>query len=244
MKRPVLVTRTQPGAEDTADRLRKLGLFPALSPMLTIREREDVPLPMADVGGYVFTSANGVAAALARQAPVSVTAWCVGDTTAQAARDGGFARVENANGDVNTLAAHIARNLSDPDTLLCHVANAGAAGDLVGALDRRGYRVVFAPIYETSPASAFTDAGEAWWAATDAGDAIALFHSPKGAAAFRDLVSASGLADRLHGVSAVSISPRTRAILTDLPFRISVSASHPNEDHLMETLRATVFQPD
>ena len=57
-QRPVLVTRTAPGASETAGRLQQLGLHPVVSPMLDLAAR-DVALPALDAyEGLIFTSAS------------------------------------------------------------------------------------------------------------------------------------------------------------------------------------------
>src|SRR5690606_4212312 len=58
----VWITRAQPGAARTADRLTALGLEPVIAPLLAIRPLEQ---PEPDLGGVdvlAFTSPNGVAA--------------------------------------------------------------------------------------------------------------------------------------------------------------------------------------
>jgi uroporphyrinogen-III synthase len=61
----VLITRPEPGASETAARLRSLGFLPVLAPVLEI-VRTDARLPPSDaVAAILVTSADGDAVALA-----------------------------------------------------------------------------------------------------------------------------------------------------------------------------------
>jgi len=82
---------------------------------------------------YVFTSANGVAAAA--RAGVSGSAWCVGDRTAQLAQEAGF-NATSAHGDVEDLYSAIL-NTRTKDRLL-HIAGRHTRGDLGPRLTAQG----------------------------------------------------------------------------------------------------------
>src|SRR5690349_12810995 len=103
MKR-VAITRAQPGADETASRLRALGAEPILAPLLSI-----VPCAsntnVAGADALIFTSANGVRAFPDVQHARDIAVLTVGDATAEAARTAGFANVRSADGDVEALAA-------------------------------------------------------------------------------------------------------------------------------------------
>src|SRR5690606_3696589 len=103
--RRVWVTRAEPGAARTADRLTALGFEPVVVPLLTL-----APLPGAlnaapppdAVAVLALTSPNGVEAFAPliprfRDHPV----FAVGDATAKAARAAGFADVRSASGDIH-----------------------------------------------------------------------------------------------------------------------------------------------
>ena len=97
----VLVTRSQPGASETAARLKAMGYRPIAEPVFTV-ERLKAELPEFDA--LAFTSLNGVRvfAELSprRDGPV----FCVGARTAEEARKEGFSDVVSADGDVAALA--------------------------------------------------------------------------------------------------------------------------------------------
>src|ERR1700748_3321155 len=58
---PVLVTRTQPGASITAERLSALGFAPVVAPLLNIRPiaAPDLP-PATDIQAVLVTSGHAV----------------------------------------------------------------------------------------------------------------------------------------------------------------------------------------
>jgi len=150
--RTLLLTRpsaqSQAFAEALAERLP--GRFrPVISPLLEI-----VPLPaplnLDGLQGLVFTSVNGVEQFAARSPDRHLPAWCVGDMTAAAARQAGFA-ARSANGDVADLADLIAAGHRPGAGAFLHVRGAHAAGDLTGRLAARGVPARAAAIYDQAP---------------------------------------------------------------------------------------------
>ena len=134
----VWVTRTEPGASDTARALREAGHEPVVAPVLAVRPIPDAVLDLAGVTALAFTSRNGAAAFAAicprRELPVFTT----GEATAGEARALGFCDVTSADGDVTALADLIARHAPD---LVLHAGARDAAGDLAGDLKNGGVEV-------------------------------------------------------------------------------------------------------
>jgi hypothetical protein len=104
---PVIVTRTLPGARDTADSLLRLGYAPILSPMLAIEETGLDARDLAGIRHLVFTSANGVRALHGAPLDPDLIAWCVGPSTAEAAREAGFGAITESDGNADDLARRI-----------------------------------------------------------------------------------------------------------------------------------------
>lgn len=227
--RAVIVTRTQPGADETAARLEAQGYAPIVSPMLRIVQTGFAPALLDGVADIVFTSANGVRAfALAGVSPAELTAWCVGPSTAEAARQAGFGRVVEGDGDAEDLASLILTARSELHGPLLHIANDAAAGNLVAALKAAGLDARFAAPYHTEAAPALTEDALAALHAP----AFLLIHSAKGAAA----IAASG-ADLSRAV-LIAISEAAAAPLADNPRGELHIAERPNEDALMGALSA------
>ncbi len=144
----VLVTRPEPDASDTARRLAELGFEPIVWPLLEMEVLEE-PLP-ADRGwrGLTLTSVNGVRAlsargdaALLRHLPV----YAVGERTAVAARELGFAEVTSAAGGGAKLAERIiADGVAGP---LLYPAAEERSFDLETALSTAGIDLATHPVY-------------------------------------------------------------------------------------------------
>jgi uroporphyrinogen-III synthase len=106
---PVLIlTRPAPQAEAFAAEIaaRWAGALQIIiSPLLQI-----VPVPvtadLTGVSGVIFTSAHGVSASASAGLPRGLTAWCVGDKTAQMAAEAGFDAIAGP-GDAIRLADKI-----------------------------------------------------------------------------------------------------------------------------------------
>ena len=150
MTKPVVwITRTPDGARGTAKAIQALGGEPILAPVLKV-----VPLkPIIDPHSFdavILTSRNGLNAFHAIVGRRSITAWCVGEATAEAARAANYQSVVVANGDVEALTRLIIAT-ADQHTRLFYAAPKEPAGDLAGDLRQAGFLVREAAVYETRP---------------------------------------------------------------------------------------------
>ena len=102
------------------------------SPAFRIDPVAVVP-PEAD--HLILTSQNGVAAAQRLGISTEITAWCVGDRTAAAAREAGFSAC-SAGGDAAQLVDLILSQ--KPNGRFLHLAGKHRRGDISGALTRGG----------------------------------------------------------------------------------------------------------
>jgi uroporphyrinogen-III synthase len=224
---PVIVTRTLPGARDTADTLARLGYTPTLSPMLAIEETGLDASDLAGVRHIVFTSANGVRALHGAPRDPDLIAWCVGPSTAEAAREAGFGAIIESDGNADDLARRILA--ARPDGPLLHIANEAAAGNLVSALIAGGLDARFCAPYRTQAAASLS--AEALAALASGTPVILLLHSAKAAtavAASRPVLDRAGLV----AISEAALSP-----LKGRAGRGEWIAARPNEDSLMDALR-------
>jgi uroporphyrinogen-III synthase len=226
MKR-VLVTRSEPGASETGERLAVLGLKPIVEPVFAI-EPIDAALPAFDA--LAFTSANGVREFARRERRRDAPAFCVGGRTAEAAREAGFASVKSADGDVWTLARLILGELPAGQKLL-HSGNEDSVGDLVGQLRTRDIAASFIATYRAAPIAKPGPALAAHLAGTPAFEAV-LIHSARGAAVLAGFLS--GAAGRA-AIDAVAMSQAASEPLRGLVRRIEIAA-HPSEALLLKAL--------
>lgn len=127
----LLLTRPEMQSRAFLAALAARGLKPrvVVSPAIRIVPRE-ISLPKG--GEIILTSQNAVAAL----PPGQWRAWCVGERTADAAREAGLEAI-SADGDVEDLYALLAGQADAP---LIHVRGAHAAGNLVPRLRSVGLR--------------------------------------------------------------------------------------------------------
>lgn len=223
MSLSVIVTRTLPDANDTCERLAERGFAPLLSPMLHLVFHALNPSLFDGVAHVIFTSANGVRAAGNSNLAARLTAWCVGATTAEAARAAGFGEVVSGDGNADDLAQLILA--ARPRGPLLHIANEDAAGALVAALRAGGLDARFAAPYRTEPAPGLT--AEARLALAGSSPVVLLLHSAKAASA----VAASGA--NLSQAGLVGISAAALAPLADAAVLGRFIAERPNETALL-----------
>ena len=58
----IWITRAQPGAQATAERVRGMGLEAVVEPLLEVRALGEGEIDLAGAGALAFTSAHGVRA--------------------------------------------------------------------------------------------------------------------------------------------------------------------------------------
>lgn len=102
----LLLLRPEPGASETAARARAIGLAPVVDPLFEIRPVASAPVDPALYEAVLLTSANG-----ARHVPPALAAlpcFAVGESSAAAAREAGFADVRTGPLDGAAAAAAMA----------------------------------------------------------------------------------------------------------------------------------------
>ena len=230
--RRIWVTRASPGAEATAARLAALGFEALVDPLLAVRDLSP-PIDLAGVAALAFTSVNGVAAFARLHADRDRPVFAVGDRTASAAREAGFAEVVSADGDVEALAALIVGRSARLDGAVLHPGALEPAGDLVSPLVAAGLNARRLAVYETL----VRDPSPATLAGLDALEVV-LLHSPRAARALSELLEnrpAPGL--RALCLSAAVAEPLVALVqaggLASVAF-----APHPTETALLDLLTA------
>lgn len=146
----VWITRAEPGASATAERVAALGHTPLVAPLLRIEPIEQPQIDLRGVAALAFTSANGVRAFAAAEPSRALKVFAVGAGTAAAAKAAGFRDVLSADGDVAALARRIAaRKLELGDGAVLHPGAAEPAGDLVGDLNAAGVQARALTLYDS-----------------------------------------------------------------------------------------------
>ena len=223
----VLVTRSEPGASETAQHLADQDYAPVVEPLFAI---EAIPAGLPPYDALAFTSANGVRAFArldpARDRPV----FCVGGRTAQEALDLGFRQVMSADSDVTELADLIG-NRMPPGARLLHTGNEESRGDLSGTLAARGVQASFVPTFRATPVVSPGLRLAAHLRGEPAFEAI-LIHSARAAAILSQFAAD---APRRAPLDVASISADAARPLVHLARRVQ-TAARPNEAALLNSL--------
>jgi uroporphyrinogen-III synthase len=173
--RPVLVLRPEPGASATVERARERGLSATAIPLFEIEAVAwDAPDP-AGFEGILLTSANAVRfAGKQLESLRTLTAYAVGESTAEAAREAGFSIAATGDAGVDRLLGSI-----DPEIRLAHLC-----GEDRRAPDRPPQSVTPIVVYRATPIEAPD--------LSSAPGTVALIHSPRAGRRFADLVRDRG----------------------------------------------------
>src|SRR5438270_272303 len=144
----VLVTHALDDARRTARELATRGRDALLALLFEIRPL-DAPQPQLDrVQAVLATSRNGVRAFAARCRRRDIPLFCVGATTAAAARAAGFHQVTSSDGDAVALAAAVRKSLDPAAGALLHATGGNGAPDIQRNLAEAGFDVRICALYE------------------------------------------------------------------------------------------------
>jgi uroporphyrinogen-III synthase len=180
----VLILRARPGADETAARARALGLEPIVAPLFAVRPIAWEPPDASRFDALFLTSAHSARlGGDGLRSYFALPCYAVGERTAQAARDAGFAdiRVGPSNG------AALAQM---------------AAGDGVKAALHLGARDHIAPGPPVVAHVSVYAADAAGPLPGQAEDSLVLLHSPRAAALFAALAGDRRGAIRIAAISA------------------------------------------
>jgi uroporphyrinogen-III synthase len=237
-----LITRTRPGADQTADRVTMLGLDAIVLPAALI-----VPTPadidLSGVQALLMTSAAAARHSLDQgnvfkeqhRAILDMPVFAVGDATAEAALAAGFSSVISAGGDGSTLAVLAADRLNPGDGALLHLRGGEVAGDVTGMLAACGFEARSVEVYHTTDHPDFISHLKTILG-TRAG--YVLFHSPAGARRFSAAVQ--GLNADCSSWHGVGLSQACLEPLAGLALAGLSHATRPDEASLIDTLAERV----
>jgi len=216
----VAITRAEPEASRTAERVRARGADAIVAPLLKI-----VPCGYdtntEGAQAIIFTSSNGVRAFPDARGASNRIVLAVGDTTAEAARAAGFADVRSADGDVKSLAALAIATLEPSKGKLIQIAGDHVAGDLGAELRTAGFSVERRLAYASVALIALP---EALRGPLD----VVLFHSARAAETFIKLG-----APNASQLTAVCLSGAVAEAAAKATWRRIVTAPRPREDYLL-----------
>ena len=226
-----MITRPREDARAVVEELAARGIDSMVEPVLEIVPLATGDLDLDGVQAVLVTSANG-ARALGATSQRDIPVLAVGDATAAAARDAGFAAVAVAGGDVAALAALAAERCNPGAGPLVHVSGSAVAGDLAGRLAARGFTVRREVLYEARAASALSRDATAALSGGDV-DAV-LLYSPRTAEAFVALVRRAGLVAGLRRARALCLSGAVADAARGIAWREVCVAARPDQTVLLD----------
>lgn len=233
----ILVTRPEPDGSRLGERLEAAGHEPLLEPLMSVGYLEgegDIAADFKQAQAIAFTSANGVRALARVFEGRSLPVFAVGAATAAAATREGFARVHEAGGDVNHLAARIGTMLEPEDGTILHIAGSVVAGDLAGSLASFGFHIERRVLYDTSAAQALSP--QVINAITDGSLDALMVYSPRTGRILVNLVSEAGLEGKMAALTCYCLSDNVADAVAPLPFGECLVADSPDEDALLDLL--------
>ena len=226
----VLVTRARDDARRTAEKLAARGHEAVLAPVIEIVPTGE-PMPAGPYDALVVTSAHA-GAALSRLADKQKPVFAVGERTAEAAREAGFARVVAGEGDAPSLSGLIRSRLS-PGLALLHVAARHRKEEPAASLRAAGFTVRPWEAYEARAVQGLPPTTIAALRAGQIG--AALHYSRRSAGLFVRLAEQAGLASALRALPHLCLSADVAAPLEAAGIA-SLKAERPSEDSLLGLL--------
>jgi uroporphyrinogen-III synthase len=235
----VLVTRPEPGAARTAERLRAAGYEPVVIPLTKV-----APLrqgrPTSEFDAVAVSSANALRHAypaligLLLQKPL----FAVGEETAAIAREVGFTDVRSSDGSAENMARDITLGVG-PSASVAYLCGRIRRNVLETELDRQGLRVVPIETYLTHPRKP----SRRELAAMDSAPVdAALAYSLNAAKALAGLVE-SRLGTVFRDTAFIAISERVaERLMAVAPGRVK-AADSPDEDAMFTLLFQTGHEP-
>jgi uroporphyrinogen-III synthase len=189
----VLILRPQPGARETAARALQLGLDPLIAPLFTIGTCAWSAPPAEEFDAVMLTSANAARFAGPRlEGFLGLPCYAVGESTAAAARQAGFAEIRIGTGDGRALVEMAARDGVARLLHLCGRDHRPLDDPRLLATRRLVYAAHACDVLPAAAGSAL------------AAGAVALLHSPRAASLFAHLVDKAAVERSSVTIAAIS----------------------------------------
>lgn len=225
---PVLLTRPEAQSQAFAAALAARfgdGVQPVISPLMAPVFLTPA-LPDGPHAAVIFTSATGVAAAMRLEATLPKRAYCVGNQTAERAREAGFQAL-SADGDADALVAAV---LADrPSGRVLHLRGEDTRGEVAERLNSAGIETDFAVVYRQDPQDMTPEALRLLSSGTTL--VVPLF-SPRTAALFRSALP-KGSQARLR---IAAISPAVAKAVEELIFEVLEVARRPDAEAMLDAV--------
>ncbi len=231
----ILLTRPLADCQKLADELTHMGFKTMFEPLMEINFFDDITIDLTDMQALLFTSANGVSAFARLVKTRDITAYCVGDSTANMAKSYGFSHILSADGNINDLADIVINNANINDGGLYHAAANIIAGDLGALLSAKGFKYQRAILYQAIYSKALHKKTIAAILNEDI-NAILLF-SPRTAVILLENINKSSLMDKCGKISLFCLSQNVKSQIDSVAWKEVIASSEPNQAALLNLLR-------
>lgn len=231
----LLITRPEQDAGPLAAQLAERGHSALIEPLISIVPEPGAVIPEKTYQAVLVTSANGVRALSAtpgfdrvKGAPVLA----VGKASAEASRQAGFGRVEDASGDLDDLTRLVEARCRPEGGPLLYAAGKVVSGDLKAMLEAKRYQVDRVVLYDAVRA---TELSADALSALRAGEIDGVLHFSPRSARIWARVAPGGMGDLVHYCLSQAVAD---ALLDELdapagPVRV---AARPNQDALVDLI--------
>lgn len=228
----MLITRPEPDAQATQERLAALDIAADIAPLMTRQTIQANLPPPQGFAALALTSTNALRA-LGEIAPLAplldIPVFAVGDRTAHEARQLGFTQVTAADGTLESLATTIA--LARLEGAVLYPAGKHLSGDLADSLAPHGLIVVTVPVYEMVAETALPS-HIASGLASGAYGAV-LCYSRRTAEIFSDLVGDIVTPAERRNLPIICLSENVARPLLEAHFTRVLLADHPSEEAML-----------
>jgi uroporphyrinogen-III synthase len=237
----VLVTRPMPAAERTAAELARRGHEPVLLPLMRAEHRLDELRqgPALQTSALVVTSGEAIRALAEisqdeRLPYLGLPLFAVGETTATAARDLGFAMVEASGGDGAALARHLLSSPNlDPTRPVLYLAGNPRSPEFEQHLADSSRRVEVVECYRMLPIPRETE--EMAKVLTSAPYSV-LLYSSETARQFAAMVESAEISSTLKNTRFLCLSHKIAAALPEEFQALAAWPMEPREDFLLDLI--------
>jgi uroporphyrinogen-III synthase len=229
---PVLVTRPEPGASATAQRLQDMGFAPHVAPLLTIAPIAAALPPAEGLRAIVVASQHAVPPLPPSHRGLPLFA--VGEATAEVARRHGFSLVISADGDASALAALVAHSIAPCGQPLLLAAGLGQGHLLARLLAESGFAVERCEVYAAYPVRSLPEVARIMIGGHRQGRV--LLFSRETALCLSRLIQETNLLAGFTKLDLAAISRPVAEAAGDLPWRTIRVAMTPTETAVLGLL--------
>jgi len=233
----VLITRAEPSASQTAQKVIEAGHEPVVMPLFEIHDTGR-QIPRKQYDAIVFTSKNAVTTLSNRgwhPENADMPAFCVGKKTQDAARAFGFTTTRTATGGGVELTKLIAEQDNKGKTFL-YLSTPDKSHDMAQALEPFGIRVETVDIYQARTIS--PPPGDFMSAINTVSQGAVLVYSALGSHHLGSLIQEHLDVHALIGARLIGISRHALKPLETLSWKSIATPQAPDETEMLAMISA------